>query len=111
MSERHGRRLQAIVEAYQNPTKPSWENAKIWTGEGSPEDCASPAFKSFAARKNKEEVELHQARQKARELRGAPLLVQEQPGGAGGGAGGGRGKQPKGPKKGDGKAANPGGAQ
>ena len=36
------RRLQAIVDAYTNPNRPSWENAKIFAGQGSPEDIVSP---------------------------------------------------------------------
>ena len=67
------RRLQSMVEAYSiNPARPSWENAKVWTGRGDPDDCCDPAFKVYAARKNREEVELVQARQKVRDLRGAP---------------------------------------
>eukprot|EP00435_Cladocopium_sp_Y103_P068723 s90_g32.t1 len=67
------RRLQAIVDAYTNPHKPSWDNAKIFTGQGSPEDIVSPTFRTYAVKKNREELELLQARQKVRELRGAPL--------------------------------------
>ena len=63
------RRIQAIVDAYSHPTKPSWENAKIFTGMGSPEDIVSPTFRTYAAKKNKDELELLQARQKVRELR------------------------------------------
>lgn len=64
------RRIQAIVDAYSHPSKPSWENAKIFTGMGSPEDTVSPTFRTYAAKKNKDELELLQARQKVRELRG-----------------------------------------
>ena len=64
------RRIQAILDAYANPAKPSWENAKIFTGQGTPEDIVSPTFRSYATKKNKDELELLQARQKVRELRG-----------------------------------------
>ena len=72
------RRMQAVVDAYTNPSKPSWENAKIFTGQGSPEDLVSPTFRSYATRKNRDELELLQARQKVRELRGSPHAVQEE---------------------------------
>lgn len=52
------RRMQAVVDAYTNPTKPSWENAKIFTGQGSPEDLVSPTFRSYATKKNRDELEL-----------------------------------------------------
>ena len=68
------RRLQAIVDAYANAGKPSWENAKLFTGQGAPEDIVSPVFKTYAAKKNKEELELLQARQRVRELRGSPVV-------------------------------------
>ena len=71
------RRIQAIVDAYMNPAKPSWENAKIFTGQSSPEDIVSPVFKTYAVKRNKEELELLQARQKVRELRGAPVVALE----------------------------------
>ena len=67
------RRLQAIVDAYTNPARPSWENAKLFAGLGTPEDIVSPTFRTYAARKNKDELELLQARQKVRELRGSPI--------------------------------------
>ena len=69
------RRLQAIVDAYTNPNRPSWENAKIFAGQGSPEDIVSPTFRTYAAKKNKDELELLQARQKVRELRGSPVVA------------------------------------
>ena len=64
------RRIQAIVDAYSHPSKPSWENARLFSGQGSPEDIVSPTFRSYAVRKNKDKLELLQARQKVRELRG-----------------------------------------
>lgn len=67
------RRLQAIVDAYTNPGRPSWENAKIYAGQGGVDDVISPSFRTYAAKKNKDELELMQARQKVRELRNAPL--------------------------------------
>ena len=94
------RRLQAVVDAYSNPNKPSWENAKVFSGQGSPEDIVSPAIRTNATRKNKDELELLQARVKVRELRGSPTVptvddAEEQPAGPrkpkGGRKGGGRG--------------------
>lgn len=72
------RRIQAIVDAYSHPNRPSWENAKIFAGQGSPEDIASPSFRSYAAKRNKDELELLQARQKVRELRGSPAIAIEE---------------------------------
>lgn len=72
------RRVQAIVDAYMNPSKPSWENAKLFTGQASPEDIVSPVFRTYAVKRNKEELELLQARQKVRELRGAPAVSAEE---------------------------------
>ncbi|CAL1149575.1 unnamed protein product, partial [Cladocopium goreaui] len=46
------RRIQAIVDAYSNPNRPSWENAKLFSGQGTPEDIV----------------------QKVRELRGSPAV-------------------------------------
>lgn len=65
------RRIQAIVDTYSHPSKPSWENAKIFSGQGTPEDIVSPIFRTYAAKKNKDELELLQARQKVSELKGS----------------------------------------
>lgn len=72
------RRIQAISDAYTNPAKPSWENAKVFAGLGSPEDIVSPTFRTYAVKKNKDELELLQARQKVRELRGGPAFSAEE---------------------------------
>ena len=95
------RRVQSIVEAYTNPARPSWEHAKVFQGQGSPEDIVSPVFRTYAAKKNKEELELLQARQKVRELRGSPLASTDD--GGGDAADGAAQKPPKGPKKGRGR--------
>eukprot|EP00959_Pyramimonas_sp_CCMP1952_P441213 9236780-Pyramimonas_sp.AAC.1 len=64
-------RAQAIVDAYDtNPNKPSFENAKYFSGLKSLSDAVSPDLKSFAARKAKEDTEVEKQRQKVRELRG-----------------------------------------
>ena len=72
------RRIQAIFDAYSHPSRPSRENAKIFAGQGSPEDIVSPSFRSYAAKRNKDELELLQARQKVRELRGSPAIPIEE---------------------------------
>ena len=41
------RRVQSVVEAYTNPSRPSWEHADI-----------VPVFRTHAVKKNKEELEL-----------------------------------------------------
>ena len=89
-----------MVEAYTNPNRPSWEHAKVFQGQGSPEDIVSPVFRTYAVKKNKEELELLQARQKVRELRGSPAVSGEDPAE---GSEGQSGKPPKGPKKGRGR--------
>ena len=58
------RRIFTIVDAYGNPSKPNWDNAKIFGGQGSPDDCVDPTFKAWAARKAKDEAEIHLARSK-----------------------------------------------
>ena len=75
------RRIQTIVDAYSNPARPNWENARIFSGSIAPEDCIAPGFRTWAVRKAKDEAEIAAARSKTRELRGGA--------GAGGGAGGG----------------------
>ena len=71
------RRIQAVVDAYMNPSRPSWENAKVFSGMGAPEDIISPSFRTYATKRNKDELELLQARIKVRELRGAPASTSE----------------------------------
>ena len=56
------RRVQSIVDAYVNPSKPDWSNARHFSGAASPEDLVSPQFRGWAARKAKDELDLTQAR-------------------------------------------------
>lgn len=100
------RRVQAIVDAYSNPSRPSWENAKLFSGQGSPEDIVSPSFRTYAAKRNKDELELLQARQKVRELRASPAVPVEE----GDGSDALPVKPPKSPKKKGGKGAGQGDA-
>jgi hypothetical protein len=72
------RRLQLIVEAYANPARPSWENARLYASQASAEEVISPAFRSWAAKKNKEEAEIASARTKARDLRGGGATATEE---------------------------------
>ena len=41
------------------------------SGQGTPEHIVSPTFRTYAAKKNKDELELLPARQKVRELKGS----------------------------------------
>ena len=100
------RRVQAIVDAYSNPSRPSWENAKLFSGQGSPEDIVSPSFRTYAAKRNKDELELLQARQKVRELRASPAVPVDE----GDGNDSLPVKPPKAPKKKGGKGAGQGDA-
>ena len=65
------RRIKTIVEAFSSsagPT-PDWSHARLYTGRATADDVVSPDLRSWAAKKGKEEVELHQARTKIREAR------------------------------------------
>ena len=92
-----------IVDAYSNTTKPCWDNANIFSGQGAPEDCLAPNFQSWAAWKVKEEAEVQGARSKARELRGAPALAD----GRGDGNDATRGPGPKAKANGKGRCVTP----
>jgi hypothetical protein len=72
------RRLQLIVEAYANPARPSWENARLYASQASTEEIISPAFKTWAAKRNKEEAEVASARVRARDLRGGGASAVEE---------------------------------
>ncbi len=65
------RRIQAIVEAYSagSAGTPDWGAARIITAYKTPDDAISPQLRTWAARRGKEEVELHQAREKIRQGR------------------------------------------
>ena len=70
------RRIQAVVDAYSAGPIPDWGAAKVMTLYRSPEDAISPQLRSWAARKNKEEMELAQSRAKLRDSRKG-LVVEE----------------------------------
>ena len=59
-----------MVDAYSAGPIPDWGAAKVMTLYRSPEDAISPQLRSWAARKNKEEMELAQSRAKLRASRG-----------------------------------------
>lgn len=65
------RRIMAIVDAFSAGTtgSPDWGAARVITGYKGPEDVLSPQLRQWAARKGKEETDLHQARLKMREGR------------------------------------------
>ena len=44
----------------------------MWSYQRHLDDCCDPAFKSYAVWKNRKEAKLAQARQRVRDLRGAP---------------------------------------
>ena len=108
------RRIQLIVDAYGNPMRPNWDNAKFFSGHAGPEDAVSPQFRAWASRRAKDEAEVTLSRAKVRELRGAPVhgaAAEEgagdgnaQPAAGAGGRGRGRGR---GPARGAGPAAQP----
>ena len=65
------RRIQAVVDAYSagGTGAPDWGNARLFTNYVGPEDIVSPQLRTWAARRGKEEVELHQARNRLKELK------------------------------------------
>lgn len=74
------RRIQCFVDAYAvgGSAAPDWGNAKLFTGYVGPEDLVMPQLKTRAARKSKEEVELHQARNRVKELLKKPASATEE---------------------------------
>ena len=71
------RRIQLIADAYTNPAKPNWDNAKLFAGTGSSEEIISPHLKTWVGRKAKDEPEVTFARAKVPDPRGAPQRVVE----------------------------------
>lgn len=63
------RRIQAVVDAYSAGPVPDWHASKVMTLYRSPDDAIPPQLRSWAARKNKEELDLAQSRAKFREGR------------------------------------------
>ena len=76
------RRIQAIIDAYSSGPIPDWHSAKIMTLYHSPEDAISPQLKTWAARKNKEELDLAQTRAKVRDSRRGLAATEEAAAGA-----------------------------
>ncbi|CAK0833049.1 unnamed protein product, partial [Prorocentrum cordatum] len=66
------RRVAAVVDAYSDPTKPSWTNARFFEGVSSVEDVSGPELRGYVHRRAKEQHEIEQAQ--ARSLLPLPLL-------------------------------------
>ena len=67
------RRAQTIFDAYEvNPSKPNFESARYFSGQGSISDAVSPELRSFVARRARDDAEVEKQRQKVRELRRPP---------------------------------------
>ena len=99
------RRVAAVVDAYADPSKPSWTNARYFEGVSSVEDVSGPELRGYVHRRAKEQHEMEQAQNRARTLRGAPAETVEGAEGAGGdaagaGRGGGRGGRGRGRARG-----------
>lgn len=92
------RRIQAVVDAYSAGSIPDWGSAKVMTLYRSPEDAISPQLRTWAARKNKEEMELAQSRAKFRDSRKGLSSEEASASAVADGAlpGAGKTKQPKG---------------
>ena len=98
------RRIQTIVDAYAvDPAKPSWSNARFYSGVGSVDDLVSPDLRQYVARQAKEESDIESVRQKTRTLGHAAEAVAT--GGLPAGGGGGGDKATKGKPKGRGRGA------
>ena len=99
------RRIATVVEAYSDPNKLNWANAKFYAGVPSSEEVIHPALRTQVSKKAKEEAELATARVRTAGLRAQPYGAEdlgggepESPaGGKGGGRNGRRGRGGKGP--------------
>ena len=60
------RRIQSIVDAYSNPGRIDFTQARHFVGTGSLEDAIDPTLNNYVARKSKDEAEIQNARDKAR---------------------------------------------
>ena len=99
------RRIAGIVSAHSNPTKPSWEQIKYFTGTPTVDDVAGPALRAHVARKVKEENENNTMSGRPQQ-RGAPADGGDDAAG-GGRAGGGRGGGGRGMGRGRGRGVAP----
>ena len=73
-NETAARHIQSIGGACSagGSTWPRWGNSKLLSGYKSPDDLVLPLLRSGAAKKGREEVELHSARSRMLELRTVP---------------------------------------
>ncbi|CAK0795767.1 unnamed protein product, partial [Prorocentrum cordatum] len=55
------RRVAAVVDAYSDPTKPSWTNTRFFEGVSSVEDVSGPELRGYVHRRAKEQREIEQA--------------------------------------------------
>ena len=65
------RRIQSIVDAYSNPGRIDFTQARHCVGTGSLEDAIDSALREYVARRSKDEAEIQNAREKARTLAAA----------------------------------------
>ena len=76
--ETAARRIQAVVDAYSVPgSSPDWGNARAFTNYKGPDDVIMPQLRTYAARRGKEEVDLHNARSRMKDLRKPTLPSDE----------------------------------
>ena len=66
------RRIQSIVDAYSNPGRIDFTQARHFVGTSSLEDAIDPALRNYVARKSKDEAEIQNACDKARALAATP---------------------------------------
>ena len=100
------RRIQSIVDAYAgDPSRPSWANARLYSGVGQAEDLVAPELRHYVARRAKEESDVESMRQRVRGLPSGAAAEAAKEGAlpkAGEGAG-----QPKGRGRGRGRGQPP----
>ena len=87
------RRIQSVIDAYsQDPSKPQWNNARLYSGVSSAMELVSPELRHYVARRAKEEIEVDTMRTRNRTLGlaadasaagGLPEAAPQKPGGKG----------------------------
>ena len=95
------RRIATMVEAFSDPNRPNWSNARYYAGTPSADEVIHPALRTQVNKKAKEEAELASSRARTAGVRGQPFAGDDS-GGADGDSptGGGRGGRDKGKGRG-----------
>jgi len=65
-----GRRLQLLCDAYQNPSKPNWESARLFVGLPDVSDVVTKEMRQHVSSRAQQEAAIIKARTKLREAKG-----------------------------------------